>query len=80
MLQSEQSLVHRRLRLQKLVAIVGGFIIMAGIILLGVAALAVAGYLNVGTLLESKYLLTVAVLMVVVGLLDTFSSVVIARW
>lgn len=68
------------MRLQKLVAVVGGFIIMAGIILLGVAALAVAGYLNVGTLLESKYLLPVAVLMVAVGLLDTFSSIVIARW
>ena len=53
---------------------------MVGIILLGVAALALSGYLNVGMLLERKYLLTFALVMVAVGLLDTFSAIVIARW
>jgi len=53
---------------------------MAGIILLGVAALAVAGYLNVGILLENKYLWAVAVLMIAVGVLDTFAAIIIARW
>ncbi len=66
--------------LPRLVAIVGGFMIMAGIILLGIAALATIGYLDAGMLLENKYLLAVATLMVAVGLLDTFSAVVIARW
>ena len=64
----------------KLVAMIGGFLILVGIILLGIAALALFGYLNVGMLLENKYLLIFALVMVVVGLLDTFSAIVIARW
>lgn len=60
--------------------IVGGFMIMAGTVLLGIAALAVIGYLNVGMLLESKYLLMLAILLVVVGVLDTFSAIIVARW
>ena len=61
-------------------AIVGGLAILIGVILLGVAALALSGYLNIGILLERRYLLTFALAMVVVGLLDTFTAVVIARW
>lgn len=64
----------------KLVVIVGGFMIMAGIVLLGMAALAVIGYINVGMLLESKYLLMLAILLVAVGVLDTFSAIIVARW
>lgn len=60
--------------------VVGGFLIMAGIALLGLAALALSGYLNVGLLLERKSLLTFAVVMAAVGLLDTFSAIIIARW
>jgi len=62
------------------VVIVGGFMIMAGIVLLGMAALAVIGYINVGMLLESKYLLMLAILLVAVGVLDTFSAIIVARW
>lgn len=66
--------------LRKLVAVVGGFLIMAGIILLGMAALAMIGSLNVGILLGQKYLLAFAILMILVGLLDTFAAIIIARW
>jgi hypothetical protein len=66
--------------LPKLVGIIGGFLTLMGIILLGIAALALFGYLNVDLLLERKYLLTFAIAMIVVGLLDTFSAVIIARW
>jgi hypothetical protein len=66
--------------LPKLVVIVGGFMILAGIVLLGMAALAVIGHLNVGMLLESKYLLMLAILLVAVGVLDTFSAIIVARW
>ena len=61
-------------------AIAGGFLVMMGIILLGIAALSFSGYLNIGVLLENKYLLTFALVMVVVGLLDTFSAIIIGRW
>jgi len=73
--------LHRKWRsLPKLVAVVGGFLIMAGIILLGMAALALSGLLDVGMLLEGKFLSTFAFLIIVVGLLDTFSAIIIARW
>jgi len=66
--------------LPRLVAMMGGFLVLVGIILLGIAALSFFGYLNVGMLLERKYLLTFALVMVAVGLLDTFSAIIIARW
>ena len=58
----------------------GGFLIIVGIILLGIAVLAVSGFLNVGLMLERKYLLMFAFAMILVGLLDTFSAIIIARW
>jgi len=64
----------------KLVAMIGGFLILMGIILLGITILALFGYLNVGLLLEGKYLSMFAIAMVVVGLLDTFAAIIIARW
>jgi len=75
-----KSLLRKWQSLPKLVAIIGGFLTLMGIILLGIAALAAFGYLNVDLLLERKYLLTFAIAMIVVGLLDTFSAVIIARW
>jgi hypothetical protein len=42
--------------------------------------LSLFGFFDVGVLLERKYLLMFAIAMVVVGLLDAFSAVIIARW
>ncbi len=53
---------------------------MIGIILLGVSALALFGYFKTGTLLENKYLLVFALVMVTVGLFDTLLAIIIARW
>lgn len=75
-----KNLSRKGQRLTKIVAMIGGFLILAGIILLGVAVLASLGYLNTGMLLESKYLPLFAVAMVAIGLLDTIAAVVIARW
>lgn len=61
-------------------AVVGGFLTLAGLVLLGMATLSAAGYLNVSTLLETKHFLMVALVLVAVGLLDTFSAIIIARW
>jgi hypothetical protein len=75
-----KNLSRKGQRLTKITAIIGGFLILAGIILLGVAVLASLGYLNTGVLLENKYLPMFAVAMIVIGLLDTIAAVVIARW
>ncbi len=71
---------HKSRHLKKLVAMTGGFLILTGMILLGLAALALSGYLNVGMMLENKYLLTFAVAISAIGLLDIFAAVIIARW
>lgn len=78
-LQSE-SLQSKRQHLLKLVAMVGGFLIVTGVILLGIAALALSGFLDVSILLQRKYLLIFATAMIVLGLVDTFTAIVIARW
>jgi hypothetical protein len=54
--------------------------ILVGVVLLGIAILASSGFLNVGLLLERKYLETFALLVVLAGLFDTFAAVVVARW
>jgi len=66
--------------LPKFVAVVGGFLILAGIVVLGVSALALFGFLDVGLLLEQKYLLAFGCVMTGVGLLDLFSAAIISRW
>lgn len=70
----------KRQRVPKLTPMIGGFLILAGVTLMGIAALTFFGYLNVGMLLEDKYLFIVALALVAVGLLDTFAAVVVARW
>ena len=75
-----KNLSHKGQSFSKIAAIIGGFLILAGIILLGVAVLASLGYLNVGILLENKYLLVFAIAMIAIGLLDTITALVIARW
>lgn len=67
-------------RLHKIVAIVGGFLILAGLILLGIAALSVFGYLNVGLMISENFALTFAIMLTAIGLLDTFAAIIIARW
>ena len=54
--------------------------ILVGVVLLGIALLASSGFLNLGLMLEGKYLVAFALLVVVAGLFDTFAAVVIARW
>jgi len=79
-LRVKKALRNKWQSFRNLAAMIGGFLILMGIILLGIAVLALFGYLNVGMLLERKYLILFAIAMVVVGLLDTFLAIVLARW
>ena len=54
--------------------------ILVGVVLFGIAILASSGFLNVGLMLEGKYLMVFASLVLLVGLFDTFAAFVIARW
>jgi len=51
-----------------------------GIISLGLAVLALLGYLNVGLLLEQKYVLILAIATLATGFFDIIAAVVMARW
>jgi len=62
------------------VAVAGGLMILVGVVLFGIAILASSGFLNVGLMLEGKYLMVFASLVLLVGLFDTFAAFVIARW
>jgi hypothetical protein len=53
---------------------------LGGVILLGVAILAVSGFLNVGLLLDRKHLLIFAMGILLLGLFDTAAAVIISRW
>jgi hypothetical protein len=77
---SVKNLSPKRLCLSKIVAIIGGFLMFTGIISLGLAVLALLGYLNVGVLLEQKYVLIFAIAMLAIGLFDIIAAVVMARW
>ena len=54
--------------------------ILIGVVLLGIALLYPSGLLNVGLMLERKYLTTFALLVMAAGLFDAFAAIVIARW
>jgi hypothetical protein len=54
--------------------------VLAGIVLLGIAVLATSGFYDVGLLLERKFLLPFALLMVAVGFIDTLAAIVLTRW
>ncbi|MEM3673740.1 MAG: hypothetical protein QW468_05935 [Candidatus Bathyarchaeia archaeon] len=53
---------------------------LVGIVSLGLAVLALLGYLNVGLLFEQKYVLMLAIAMLVTGLFDVIAAVIMARW
>lgn len=61
-------------------AIIGGFMVFAGIVILGSAVLALFNYLDVSMLLNEKYLPILAIIMLVTGLFDTIAAIVMARW
>jgi hypothetical protein len=79
-LKSETQLQGDGSRFPKIVAMIGGLLILIGVVLIGLSALAISGFLNVGILLERKNVITLAFAMVVAGLLDTCTAVIIARW
>lgn len=66
--------------LAKFVVIVGGFLILAGIVLMGISALAFFGFVDAGLILEKKYVFAFSLMIMGIGLLDSFSAVVISRW
>ncbi len=69
-----------RRRIQRILSMLGGFIILVGIVLFGLCALTLFGYLDPSLLLERKQLLIFASAVTVIGLFDMVVGVITARW
>ena len=80
MVQSDIFVVLRRKRLRKLVALASGFLIISGLVFLGLAALSSLGFLDIGNLLENRHVLLFALAVVLVGVFDMLSAIVMAYW
>ena len=73
-------MVLRRKRLRKLAALASGFLIISGLVFLGLAALSSLGFLDIGNLLENRHVLLFALAVVLVGVFDMLSAIVMAYW
>ena len=58
----------------------GGFIILVGVLLFGLCALVLFGYLDPGLLLEKKHYLFFAGVLVIIGIFDFIIGIKLARW
>jgi len=72
--------VLKRKRLRKLAALASGFLIISGLVFLGLAALSSLGFLDIGNLLENRHVLLFALAVVLVGVFDMLSAIVMAYW
>jgi UDP-N-acetylmuramyl pentapeptide phosphotransferase/UDP-N-acetylglucosamine-1-phosphate transferase len=72
--------LHGKKSFAKLIAMMGGILILAGLLLFSLSALVLFGYLEISLLLEQRYVHLFALIFVIVGLLDTFSAIIISRW
>ena len=73
-------MVLKRKRLRKLAALASGFLIISGLVFLGLAALSSLGFLDIGNLLENRHVLLFALAVVLVGVFDMLSAIVMAYW
>jgi hypothetical protein len=67
-------------RLQQILTLLGGFIILVGILLFGLSTLIAFGYLDPSILLERKQLIVFGSLMLAIGTFDTIVGAIVARW
>ena len=64
----------------KILNLLGGFMILAGVLLLGIFTLIAFGYLEPSVLIEQKQLIVFASIMVVVGVFDSVVGAIVSRW
>ncbi len=65
------------LEVNRLAIIIGGFLILAGMILLGIFALTILEIFNPEFLIERDFITVLMVILVVVGALDLISGIIL---
>jgi len=74
-----EQLVANPRRLGKVAVAIGGFIIMVGMIMIGVFALAFFGIFDIGAFMNTKYLIVFMIALLITGVLDLIAGIILSR-
>jgi len=66
-------------RLGKVAVAIGGFIIMAGMVMIGVFALAFLGIFDIGAFTNTRYLVVFMIALLLTGVLDLTAGIILSR-
>lgn len=66
-------------RLSKVAVAIGGFIIMVGMVMIGVSALASFGIFGIGAFTNTKYLAVFMIALLITGVLDVIAGIILSR-
>lgn len=65
-------------RLGKVAAALGGILIMTGMIMTGIFALALFGILDISVFMDMKHLLLLTLVLLMIGIIDVVSGIILA--
>jgi len=72
-------LVANPRRLGKIAVAIGGFIIMVGMVMIGVFALAFFGIFDIGAFMNTKYIVVFMIALLITGVLDLIAGIILSR-
>jgi len=75
----EEQLGTNPRRLGKVAVAIGGFIIMVGMIMIGVFALAFFGIFDIGAFMNTEYLAVFMIVLLITGVLDLIAGIILSR-
>jgi len=74
-----EQLVTNPRRLGRVAVAIGGFIIMMGMVMIGVFALAFFGIFDINALMNTKYMVVFMIALLVTGVLDLIAGIILSR-
>ena len=74
-----EQLVTNPRRLGRVAVAIGGFIIMMGMVMIGVFALAFFGIFDINALMNTKYMVVFMIALLVTGVLDLIAGIILFR-
>jgi len=74
-----EQLVANPRRLGKVAVAIGGFIVMVGMVMIGVFALALFGIFDIGAFINTKYLVVFMIALLITGVLDVIAGIILSR-
>jgi len=66
-------------RLGKVAVAIGGFIIMVGMVMIGVFALALFDIFDISAFMNTKYLVVFMIALLITGMLDLIGGIILSR-